>query len=68
MAYDKHGSLRICELPAEEQGPFSEWLDRKRKDRPWLRNVLKQDGFYLFDYARWKKTGRVMRSYTVEEF
>ena len=48
------GFPRIRELPKEEQEPFREAM--QNKEMPWLRGIPEneQDGFWLYDYARWK--------------
>jgi len=43
---------KIRYLPEPERKPFSEWLTGQT--RPWIDEEKIQDGYYPWDYERWK--------------
>lgn len=46
---------RIRDLPENERGPFSKWLNGQTVPRIVGERMENQDGYYSRDYERWKR-------------
>lgn len=46
---------RVSNLPVAERWPFTKWL--RGQTRPLIEGLpmAEQDGYYEYDYSRWKK-------------
>lgn len=49
---------RIRDLPEAEREPFTQWL--AGQTRPLLVGEEIQDGYYGWDYARWKRGQQII--------